>query len=137
MKQKRPKWVWAITIFYVLSLLWTLLSFYLVLNGKIPLSPEQKLYFDNLGPIDWGITVIHCILSFSAAITLFMLNKITVKIWLACILFSVFSYSYALLNTSWAEVVGNGGGLGAFLGSGLLVVIYFYARKLEKRGILS
>jgi hypothetical protein len=52
---KRPKLVWAISIFYVISALWTILSFYLVLKGSLPLTPEQKAYFRNFNILDYGL----------------------------------------------------------------------------------
>jgi len=52
----RPKLVWATTIFYVISVPFTLLSFYSVLTGQVPLSPAMQAYFDSLSAFDYSLT---------------------------------------------------------------------------------
>ena len=50
-KAKRPVWVWLISAFFILSAGWTLLSSYLLFSGSIPITDEQRAYFDSLSSI--------------------------------------------------------------------------------------
>ena len=49
----RPLAVWVIAIFYLLSIVSTLLSLVSVLTGVVEVTPAQQRYFDSLGPVDY------------------------------------------------------------------------------------
>ena len=134
---KRPKWVWVITITFVLSSVYTVYSIYAVKNGLVSLDEAQKEYFARLGFIDWGISAITALLNVTAAITLFMLKKITVKIWAAAVTVAIFSHVYSLLFTNYFESMPASGVIGAFTGLLIVIAIYFYTRRLNARGVLS
>ena len=134
---KRSGWVWAIFIFYLLSLVITIVSFYLIFSGLLPMPPEQKQYFDDLGLVRWSILVIATLLSFAAALSLFMLRKITLKIWLATILFGVISTLSSLLDSSWMQIMNASSGIGMVFGYAVKIAIYFYARRLAASGMLK
>ena len=51
--RKRPAWVWIISIFYIISAVWTLFSFFLIFSGALPLPPQQAAYFRSLTSIDY------------------------------------------------------------------------------------
>ena len=134
---KRPKWVWLITIVYVFSFISTIYSFYTIYNGLIPLNEAQHEYFSNLGVIDYAITAISSLLALFAAITLFMLKKITIKIWVVVFVFGILAYIYSLLTSNYLEVMNAGRMIGPLIGIIIMAVIYFYAKRLDARGYLK
>ncbi len=134
---KRPKWVWAIAIFYVFSIIFTSYSFYAVYKGLIPLNEAQQKYFSNLGIIDYAITVISALLSIAAATTFFMLKKITIKIWAASFIFGIITQIYSALGSNYLEVMKASDNIGALIGITITIAIYFYAKRLNARGYLK
>ena len=134
---KRPGWVWAIFIFHTLSLVSVAASFYLIFTGVLLMVGEQKQYFNDLGLMGWLMVVVPSLLSFSAALTLFMLRKISIKIWLAAIVFAVVSTLYSLLDIHWLNIMNGSGSIGLVIGFSIKIAIYFYARRLAARGILK
>lgn len=136
-KGKRPGWVWVISIWFMFSTIIFPLSLYMALSGTLPLNAAQQAYYNNLGMLNYLIIAIRVILTFSAGLTLFLLKKVTIKIWLAIIVFAVFSNIYNLMTTEWLKIAGNTGVIGAVVGFMIMIAIYFYTRRLEARGVLS
>ncbi len=136
-KGKRPGWVWVISIWYMLSALISPLSVYLVLTGFVPLNAAQRLYYDNLGIVGYMIFLIGVGLTFGAGLSLFLLRKVTINIWLALIVFGVLSHIYNLAANNWIAAVGTGGIIGAVISLVIAIAVYLYTRRLEARGILS
>jgi hypothetical protein len=134
---ERPGWVWAIFILYAFSLTSTIISIYLLYSNALPLEGEQKLYFDNLGLVGWSMTAIGALLNFSAALTLFMLRKITVKIWLAALGFSVVATLYRLQDSHSLQMMKTLAIIGVVMSICVKIAIYLYARRLARRGVLK
>jgi hypothetical protein len=137
MPKKRPGWVWAISIFYGLSAIYTPFSFYLIYAGLIPLAPAQKAYFDGLGVIDWAVTAVGSLIMLAAVVSLFLLKRGTVKLWGAAVGFSILSYLYNALAKNWLAAINAAGLIGAVIGFALIVAIFFYAKRLDARGYLK
>jgi hypothetical protein len=55
---RRPVWVWLISVYFFLSASWTLLSFYLIRIGAVPLTPPQRSYLESLNGA--GYLSPHC-----------------------------------------------------------------------------
>ena len=134
---KRPGWVWAISLFYIFSFVITFLVLSLTFSGVIPLPENQKNYFESLGMIGWMIASISSILSLAAAITLLMLKKLTIKLWLAKFLFDLVSIAYNIVTTNLLQSVGGLGVVGMFIGLATVISIYLYAKRLNARGFLK
>jgi len=92
--KKRPGWVWAISIFYFFSAAYTLLSFYLIYSGKIPLQPAQKAYFESLTIVDMGLTVLLGLSNLIGAVLLFCLRR-------QAFYFLAFPFAAGLVMTAW------------------------------------
>lgn len=136
-KPKRPWLVWAISLFYLLSSGWILLSFVLIYSGKVPMSTTQRLYFSNLTPLDFIGTVFLTLLSLTAAIFLFFLERRAVTV-LAVTLLCNIAYSVVhALTTTWLDAIGGPGLIGMVLGWGGLLAILLYSRRLAREGILT
>jgi hypothetical protein len=135
-RRKRPILVRVISLFFLLSAIWTLLSFYLILSGTIPLQPAQKAYFDGLTPIDYASTIVVGLLNMTAAVMLFLLRRIARDLFLAS--FGI-SFVLAVLHTTtkgWAEALGGPGLIGALIGYVLVIGVCIYAWRLSARGVL-
>ena len=136
-KKKRPKWVWAITIFYFFSAGWTLLSFYLIGSGLIPMGPAAKAYFDSLSTFDYILTVLLGLAGFFGAITLFLLRKIAFYLFAGALIANPVLTIWHALSKGWIAAVGYAGLVGAVLGWALLIAVCVYSWKLTKKGVLT
>lgn len=134
---KRPGWVWVISLFYIFSFVVTFLIFSLIFSGVIPLPENQKHYFENLGIMGQMIMLVSSILSLAAAITLFRLKKLTVKLWLAKLLLDIVSIVYNIVTTNWLQTTGSSGIVGMFVGLAIVISIYLYTKRLDARGFLK
>ena len=133
----RSGWVWAIFLLHAIALISTIASYYLLLSDALPLPAEQKQYIENLGRLNWSMNAIGTLLSFSAALTLFMLRKITVWLWLATLIYSIIAILYRLQGTHFLQFMQTFASIGVMIGISLKVAIYLYARHLASRGILK
>jgi len=135
---KRPKLVWAITIFYVISVPFTLLSVLSVSTGQVPLSPAMQAYFDSLSVFDYSLTTLVAALNVAGAISLFRLR--TSAVWLLTVALGLngfLSLSHAL-TTNWIEAMAEASGLGGiFLGWLIALGIVFYTWRLKQKGVLT
>src|SRR5262245_18525523 len=107
--RKRPIWVWLISLFFLVSAIWTLLSLYLIWSGAIPLEPAQQAYFDRLTLIDHVLTIVVGVLNLSGAIALFLLRKIARDLFLSSLGMRLFLALWVSSTQGWIEVLGRGG----------------------------
>jgi hypothetical protein len=135
-ERKRPIWVWLLSLFFLLSAIWTLLSFYMIWSGAIPLGPTQQAYFDRLTPIDYALTIVIGLLNLSAAIALFLLRKIARDLFLASLGLSLILVAWQAATKGWVEALGGAGFVGVLIGYILLIVVCIYAWHLRKKGVL-
>jgi len=135
--KKRPKWVWAITILFFISLVFTAYSQYAVYMGLIELPASVKAHYDNLGMIDYGIMFISGIVGIAAVVTLFMLKKTTTRLWAIYLGVSVLVQVYTAVSTpEYLKTIETPGIVGIIIGVVIMVAIYLYTRRLDARGYL-
>ncbi len=135
---KRPKLVWAITIFFVISVLLLLLSAFLVLTGQVPLSPAMQAYFDSLSAFEYSFSILTAVLNVAGAISLFRLRIFAVWLFAINVGLGTFYALWHTLTTNWLEAMAEAGGLGgAFLGWAIGLGIVFYAWRLKQKGVLT
>ncbi len=137
--RKRPVWVWVISIFYFVSFVYTLLSFYLVFSRLIPVTPEVKAYFESLTMFDWALTVIQGVVTISAAVALFFMRKMAYHLFGGAVLVMVISTLWQTLARPVLTALGSikGGTAGAVTGLGIILAVFLYTRKLFKEGKLT
>jgi hypothetical protein len=136
-RNKRPKLVWTVFLFYVLSSVYTALSFLLVFSGTIPVTPEQAAYFRSLSTFDWAITALTGLLNVVGAIAIFRLRKIAFHIFAAAFVLVILQTFVHIVTTNFAAALGGSGALGALIGYGILLAVCVYAWKLKARGVLA
>jgi len=136
-KKKRPGWVWAISIFFFLSAGWTLLSFYLINTGAVPLNAIQKEYFGRLAGVDYGLSVIMGLTNLIGAVALFFLRKVSFYLFATAFGANLILALWHTVTRGWVAAVGGAGFVGALIGWGLLIVVCIYSWKLLQRGVLT
>ena len=134
--RKRPIWIWLISLFFFVSAIWTLLSFYLIWSGAIPLEPAQRAYFDRLTLIDHALTIVVGLLNLSGAIALFLLRRIARNLFLSSLGMSLILAAWQAATKGWVEAIGGAGFVGVLIGYALLIVVCIYAWHLSKEGVL-
>lgn len=133
---KRPGWVWAISIFFVVSAAWTLLSFYLIYSGAVPLNAAQEAYFDSLTGLDYFSMVVLAIVNISAAVSLFLLRKVAFYLFTYGLIANVFMTLWHMVSKDWAGAIGGAGLVGAAFGLGSVAIVCVYSWRLIQRHVL-
>lgn len=135
-QRKRPGWVWVISIVFFFSAAWTLLSFYLIHTGAVPLNPQQRAHFDSLGAFDYAITVLLGATNLAGAVCLFLLRKTALYLFGTALIANTLLTAWQTLSTTWAQAIGSSGLSGAFISWALLVAVFLYTWRLSRRGVL-
>ena len=135
-QHKRPKWVWAISIFYFFSAAYTLLSFYLINSGAVAVPEATKAYLDSLTAMDYAFTILIGLANLIGAISLFLLRKIAYPLFLASLVANVIMSVWHIMSKNMLSASVSGGAIGMFIGWGMLLAVCLYAKKLTKTGLL-
>ena len=135
-RSKRPKLVWVVFLFYLLSTGFTALSYLLILSGVIPITPEQATYFGTLSAFDWVITLLTGLLNAAGAIAIFRLRKIAFHLFSAAFAIVILQTLVHTITTNFVAALGGSGAAGALVGYGILLAVCVYAWKLKERGVL-
>ncbi len=134
--RKRPGWVWAISIFYFLSAAYTLLAFFLIYSGAVPLQPEQRAYFSQLALFDYGVTVLMGTLNLAGAVTLFLLRRIAFHLFTTAFSIGILMTVWHTVEKGWVAAIGPAGLVGAAIGWALAVTVCVYTWRLGRAGVL-
>src|SRR3989338_1768522 len=86
---KRPKWVWAISIFYFFSAVYTLLSLYLIHSGAVAVPEATRKYLENLTALDYAFSIPIGLANLAGAVSLFFLRKVAYPLFLGSLIFSI------------------------------------------------
>lgn len=136
-ERKRPKLVWVITIFYVISAGWTLLSFALIYSGVIQVNKAQEVYFKSQTFLDALITVAIGSLNVIGSISLFLLKRKAFYLFLSAFILSMLMSVHHIFLRNWLAAIGGPGLIGAIIGWAINVAVIFYARRLINHDILN
>jgi len=134
--RKRPKLVWVISIFYILSAGWTILSFALIYSGAISISVAQKAYFDSQNIFDNTLTLVMGSINILGAILLFLLRRHAFHCFLTAFSIGVLMGVYQIIFKNWLGAIGGPGLVGAIIGWFISIAIILYSNKLIKKEIL-
>ena len=133
---KRPKLVWVVFLFNVLSVGYTALSFFLIFSGAISVPPEQAAYFGNLSAFDWVITALTGLLNVAGAVAIFRLRKIAFHLFATAFVLVILQTLVHTITTNFVAALGGPGVVGALIGYGISLAVCIYAWKLKARGVL-
>lgn len=135
--RRRPIWVWVITVFYLLSAGFTLLSFVWINIGAAKLDAAQEAYFASLTSVDWFFTLSIGVVTIAGAISLFQLRRLAVTLFSISLALNLAFTAFHIMRTNWIEVLGGPGLFGMLIAWLILISVILYARRLTKRGVLS
>ena len=134
---RRPVGVWIVTAYFAITLTGTLISLGEFVGGELTLTPEQRAYFQSLGPVDYLGAASTLVLCGWAAIELFQLHKRAVAILGVVLIMNLGATAYQFLVTNWTDALGTAGLASVAGGLSLLAIILVYAVSLRRRGILT
>lgn len=139
--KKRPLGIWIITAFYFYSVYIVLRSYWLINMGLIPMNEVQRSYLASVSATNWFIPIITGILTLAAAVSLFLLRRISLMLFVISFGLSLFATLFEALTTNWVKAMastGNGGGLiGVAVGWIIQISILLYINNLIKKKILK
>jgi hypothetical protein len=133
---RRPVWIWVISVFYLLSAGYTLLSFAWIHSGAVKLNAAQEAYFASLTSVDWFFTLSIGVIGIAGAISLFLLRRLSVTLFSISLALNLAFTAFHMMRTNWIEALGGAGLFGILIGWVILVAVILYARHLMKRGVL-
>ena len=135
--RRRNGWIWLITIFYTMSVGWTLLSFSLILSGSIPIkTAAQRAYFEALSSADILLTVLIGVANFSGALALFLLRRVAFCLFVVAFATTTLLSLWHIATKGWIQALGGADFVGAISGYGIAAVVCVYSWKLIKKGTL-
>ena len=133
--RKRTVWIWLIAIWFSIGAVFTLVSFFAVRSGAVPLSESQRAYFDSLGIIEHGASILIAGSNLLASAFLIVLR--TEAVYLFCCAFCVNALLTAWhLATKGVAAMLGGGLVGIVFSLGLLGAVCVYTWKLWQRQVL-
>jgi hypothetical protein len=135
--RKRPALVWVISIFYIVSAGFTLLSFALIFSESIPLNEAQRAYFQSQTPFDYGSSFLIGLGNLTGAVLLFLLRRHAFHCFAGAFALGILLLGYQILAKNWLGAIGGPGLVGALIGWGIAVAIIVYTRKLITQGLLK
>ena len=137
--RKRPGWVWMILMFYLYSVVWTLLSFYRIRSGAIPLNPQQQAYFDGLNLFDYSMTVLLEVTNLAGAISLLLLRKVALYLFGSALVINMLFSVWGLLSTNWTQAFATHLSAvitGGVIGWVIMIAVCLYTWRLTRNGVL-
>lgn len=136
-RANRPLGVWAISAWYVLSAIWTVFSFGLILTGAIPVTAAQRTYFGSWGPLTVISSVGMTLVSMAAAVTFFLLKEVSVRLFGLSLLCGLAFQVIHAVTTNYFEALPPGAGVGVVIGLALQFAVFRYAASLRDKHVLK
>lgn len=132
---KRPLLVWVILAFYLLSAASLLVKSVTMLIG--PTSGQLDAQGHAYTAFDYLESAGFAGLKLYAAIMLFRLRRIAVKLFLATLVLNVVATGYDLVSKGLPPPGGPVTLLSLMIGFGVFLLVCFYAWRLERRHVLT
>jgi hypothetical protein len=133
----RPIWVWIISIFFMLSAGYTVLSYALIYSGSVPITPAQRAYFSSQTAIDNLATIGIASLNILGAIWLFRLRRAAPYFFLSAFVLSLLLFTYQIAAKNWLGAISGTGLVGVIIGQLLIIGVLVYSFRLRKLGVLK
>ena len=129
--------MWVIAIFYLLSIVSTLLSLASVATGIVDVTSAQQRYFDSLGPVDYLGNLLILLISAWAVIEFFLMRKAAVRAFVIALIMNVGLTAFHLVATNWREAAGESALATVIVSWVVSVGVLLYAKQLQQRGLLT
>jgi hypothetical protein len=134
---KKPAGVWVILILYSLSVVWTLLSFWLVYSVKVSVPDATAEYLRNTGALTRVLTVVGMVLSVAFLVALFRMRRVSRTIFTIHLVVQAFSYLWSIMFANYLSSLTVASSLGVITGWVVLIAIALYLRLLDREGKLT
>ena len=136
-RRRRPKLVWVVFLWYLLSGGYTLLSFALIYSGIVSLRAEAAAYLTSLSPLDQAATVLLLLLNLGGAVALLLLRKVAFQLFAVALTLSLVLTIIHTFAKGLVPALGGGGTVGLVLGYGVGILVCVYSWRLRARGALA
>ena len=136
-KRKRPKMVWAIIIYYSISLCYSGLSVYLVLYKGLFANEELQDVISNFGTFSYIAMVIGMLLTLLGIIMLFRLKQTAFFFFGFALLIGLISWLYYLLRTGFEGIGSIYSQIGSAIGILISFTIVLYLKRLIDKKVLT
>lgn len=136
-KPKRPKLVWVISIFYLLSAIFVIILLFYMINGKITVTEELRPKIERLSTRHHVSMTVFAFIDILGAIFLFLLRRVAFKLFVAGLSLGIIMWIIDLGSHTWGKTIGWSDLIYVFIGWTVSGLICFYVWKLQKRGVLT
>ncbi|MDE1924976.1 MAG: hypothetical protein KGH79_02245 [Patescibacteria group bacterium] len=126
--KKRPAWVWIISAYYLVTLISSV--FFVISLGN-----SQQLV-GPLNPISQILISINLSINAGAAVTFFLLKKISIPLMIIALVLGIIGTLVNLFTTNLIQVIGWFGLVG-IIGYIPPILIVLYAKHLAKKAMLT
>ena len=133
---RRPKLVWVVLLWFLLSAGYTILSFVLIYFGLISVTPEQAAYLRGLSLFDYTLSLGISCLNIGGAVSLFMLRRIAFRLFTIALVASLLVTIAHAITRGFVAALGGAGVVGLVIGYGVLIAVCIYAGRLKAEGVL-
>ena len=134
--KKRTVWIWLIAIWFSMGAVFTLVSFFAVRSGAVPLSESQRAYFDSLGLVEHAAGILIASANLLGAAFLIMLRKEAMYLFWCSFCVNALLTAWHIATKGLAAMM-SGGLAGILFGLCLLGAVCVYAWKLRQRQVLT
>ena len=133
---QRPRLVWVITLYELISAAWGLLSFVLVNFGVIPLTEAATAYHNSQTILDALFVTAIAVFNLAGTISLFFLKKNAFYLLLSSLILSAIATVHHIISRAWLGVMDSSGLIGAGIMWAIEIGIIIYVRQLIKLSLI-
>ncbi|MDF2446646.1 MAG: hypothetical protein K0S46_1882 [Moraxellaceae bacterium] len=133
----RPLLVWVITLIFGGSSFLSCISLSMPILGWQIQDPVSREFYAAFGLVDWVVAFSAPVATVAAAVSLFLMKKAALRLWLVASVVSALSLGYNVSNNDLLPNLGADAWLVLGLSFGMLVVIVLYVWHLYRRRALQ
>jgi hypothetical protein len=139
-QSSRPRWVWVICIFFLISAGLSVCGAYdaFLFSGIIPLREAVWQYWGRFWASQSSVGVlVVALLNLAGAVFLLLLRRQAFYLFLSAFVLNIVLTAYQIITKHFLAAIGGPGIIGVFFGWAIGTTILFYAYRLMKRGVLT
>jgi hypothetical protein len=133
MRARRPDWVRVIALFYIATMAWVAMSWYLLQVHGRPAPPEE---LERLTGLEISLTALSGLANLAGAVALFFLRRQALYWFVAGLALSLTATGWRLLSAGVTPAPVAAGVAGLVIGYAIAVVVCAYTWKLTRSGVL-
>jgi len=137
MSPNRPIGVWVFSAFYGFTALFAMVGWLVVLSDTIPLDSPEREYYQSLTALDYLITFLLAALTLMAALTLFLLRRVSAWLFTLSLILGLTHTGWHLSSKGLASTMDDSSLAGLFIQWALLAWACLYTWGLARKGRLK